>query len=420
MYSIISRFHPDGRPDLSFGVEGEAIYTSSFFLPNSIAIQEDGKIVAAGNNQMSFALVRYLPDGTLDSSFGVNGEVITDFDKYADFIQDILIQPDGKIVAAGAAGNNSFNQDKPFMGVARYNTDGSLDKSFGEEGKANIKFNNVSKANSVSLQQNGKILIAGFETNEHNDFAIARLTENGIPDSSFGINAKIVTDIRSYSDRAIKVGIQKDGRIIAGGQEVTTENVYSTVLVGYHGDPVATNPLITQMKSWIQDSPLGWYIQNSNSVGYFGIERSNNGTDFTQVQRISPRQVSMPNASANKEEVYHYALRGADAGGYYRIKAVMQDGSKVYSDVVAFNTNNKENNVSIAPNPVNNVLTVKGLQPTKHYTLSVMDISGNMVLNTKVKAAATTQLQVSRLKPGRYLLSVKSGTAMQTLQFVKE
>ena len=370
---------------------------------------------------MSFALVRYLPDGTLDSSFGVNGEVITDFDKYADFIHDILIQPDGKIVAAGAAGNNSFNQDKPFMGVARYNTDGSLDKSFGEEGKARAKFPDYAQANGVALQQNGKIVITGWAVFDSYDFSLARFSADGIPDSSFGFNGKMVTDIMSESqDDAFSVGIQKDGSIIVGGKTVTAENINSTALARYHGDPVEAPPLIAQMKTWIQDNLLGWYSTNSNGVRYYGIERSNNGTDFTQVQRISPRQVSMPNASANKEEVYHYALRGADAGGYYRIKAVMQDGSKVYSDVVAFNTNNKENNVSIAPNPVNNVLTVKGLQPTKHYTLSVMDISGNMVLNTKVKAAATTQLQVSRLKPGRYLLSVKSGTAMQNLQFVKE
>ena len=416
IYSFIARFHPDGRPDLSFGVEGEAIYTSSFFLPNSIAIQEDGKIVAAGNNQMSFALVRYLPDGTLDSSFGVNGEVITDFDKYADFIQDILIQPDGKIVAAGAAGNNSFNQDKPFMGVARYNTDGSLDKSFGEEGKANIKFQYLSKANALALQQNDKIVIAGYESNNDRYFAIASLEENGFLDSSFGINGKTITDIGTNGDQAINVGIQKDGRIIAGGQEVTTENVYSTVLVGYHGDPVATNPLITRINSWIQDNLLGWYSTNSSNVNYYSIQYSKNGSSFTEVKRVPAEKISAagrePSANA-----YRYVLSTLPTDSYYRIAAIQQDGSKAYSEVVYYPGSRSA--VSLYPNPVQDVLTVTGLTENKPTTIQLVNRNGHIISAEKIHTNTFTK-NIQTLQSGVYYIRILTSGNMQTLQFVKE
>ena len=388
LFFVLKHYLPDGSYDESFGNTG-AIVTQfdNGDQSTSLVCQPDGKIIQGGKTksanlgEQEFALVRFMPDGSLDSSFGTNGKVVTDFARYGEDLNALELQPDGKILAAGAS-NIELAKDW-YMAVARYNLDGSLDRTFGTGGKSVIAFpERLAEAKSISIQENGKIVLAGrsFEIYpDISDYALTRLTSAGVIDSSFGENGLIINDFDDY-DVCLSSGIQNEGKIVLiGRQEASIP--YNILLARYHGDPAEAPPLIAQMKTWIQDNLLGWYIQNSNSVGYYGIERSNNGTDFTQVQRISPRQVSMPNASANKEEVYHYALRGADAGGFYRIKAVMQDGSKVYSDVVAFNTNNKENNVSIAPNPVNNVLTVKGLQQQQKYRLTISGYSGNILMS---------------------------------------
>ena len=427
-YFVLKHFLADGRLNKSFGGNGVVITQFGYYSSNSTSLicQPDGKIIQGGGtetanlNTQKFALVRFMSDGKIDSSFGINGKVVTDFARFGEYISSLVLQKDGKILVAGCS-NMEFSLNWR-MAAARYNENGSLDESFGIEGKTDISFTGkLAEARTLSLQNNGKIVLAGrsFEISPTiSDFALTQLTFDGVIDSVFGENGRSVNEFGDY-DVCFSSGIQQDGKIVLIGSQ-TSIFPHKILLARYHGDPVATNPLIAQMKSWIQNNVLGWYIQNSNSVGYYGIERSNNGTDFTQVQRISPRQVSMPNASANKEEVYHYALRGAEAGGYYRIKAVMQDGSKVYSDVVAFNTNNKENNVSIAPNPVNNVLTVIGLQQQQKYRLTISGYSGNILMSQIHTGGSSVQWNVGSLRPGNYLLTVQHGEGKKTIGFVKE
>ena len=163
MYSVVARFNEDGTPDLSFGENSQAILDTSFFLPARIAIQADGKIVCAGAVQSTSALIRYNTNGTLDKSFGENGIVKTSFGRYTNYYKDVVIQPDGKIIALGTAGDNSFTANQqPYIAVARYNTDGSLDESFDIGGKASIEFEDYTKGTSVALQTNGKIVVAGI------------------------------------------------------------------------------------------------------------------------------------------------------------------------------------------------------------------------------------------------------------------
>ena len=134
---------------------------------SAVAIQPDGKIVAAGftigPGASSFALVRYNIDGALDATFGSAGIVTTDFD-LGSGASDLVIQPDGKILAGGTAfSNNSNTLD---FAIVRYNANGSLDSNFGSGGKVITDFfGSTDQATAIALQSDGKIVLGGSAFN---------------------------------------------------------------------------------------------------------------------------------------------------------------------------------------------------------------------------------------------------------------
>jgi uncharacterized delta-60 repeat protein/uncharacterized repeat protein (TIGR01451 family) len=147
-----------------------------------VAIQGDGRIVAAGRVSADFALARYNTDGSLDTTFSGDGKVTTDFAGSADFAWGVAIQANGKIVAAGAmvvSGNRDF-------ALARYNADGSLDTTFSGDGKVTTDFAGpFDEARGVAIQANGRIVAAGVtNVSGNNDFALARYLVDAVADLS--------------------------------------------------------------------------------------------------------------------------------------------------------------------------------------------------------------------------------------------
>ena len=194
-----------------------------------MAIQSDGRIIAAGgysNTGLSdFSMVRYNTNGSLDGSFGVGGQVLTDFGGSTDVARSIAIQGDGQIVVGGWAdigvGHNVFAS-------ARYNTaDGSLDSSFGSGGKVTTDIN-TGNPNSgpgtsigyVAIQSDGKIALAGTSFDgTHYNFALLRYDSAGRLDTTFGTSGVATAAVGSTGGRGFAVAIQpSDGKIVVVGQ----------------------------------------------------------------------------------------------------------------------------------------------------------------------------------------------------------
>ncbi|MFF2124983.1 calcium-binding protein [Streptomyces olivochromogenes] len=205
----VARYDTNGSPDTGFGGTGQVVTSfTEGALGNAMALQPDGRIVVAGytgSTRMDFALARYNTDGSLDTGFGTGGRVSTDFGDY-EFANGVAVQSDGRIVAAGSTGSD--------FALARYNANGSLDAAFGTGGRVRTDFGGTAEqARDVALQSDGRIVAAGVRSA---DFVVARYNINGSLDTGFGTGGRAVTDFGGY-DEASSVAVQPDGRIVAFG-----------------------------------------------------------------------------------------------------------------------------------------------------------------------------------------------------------
>ena len=216
----VARYDTNGALDTTFSGAGKdttAMGAGDDEI-NGLAIDANGKIVVAGQSVSGtsnlFALARYDANGTLDPGFSGDGKATTNVDVGSDAANAVAIQSDGKIVAAGRANNGV---DREFA-LVRYGTNGTLDGTFGAGG---VKETSVGpgddEINAVAIQSDGKIVVAGdSDSGVNTDFALARYGTGGALDSSFGGTGKVTTNI-GHNDAAYGVAIDTNGDIVAGG-----------------------------------------------------------------------------------------------------------------------------------------------------------------------------------------------------------
>src|SRR5215213_5473672 len=240
------RYNPNGSLDQSFGSGGKV--TTSFeggvARAHAVLVQPDGKIVAAGmmapigTFDSSFALVRYNADGSVDKSFGFGGRVVTGFGERSSFVTGVALQPDGRIVAAGSRfESGGFTGAFYGFALARYESDGSLDRSFGVGGAVTTRIGSGGSAAAIALQPDGRIVVAGSTIGAfsdvgmpESDFALARYLPEGSLDPSFGSGGRLTTDLDSDA-RADAVAVGHDGRIVVAGTR--TDRRFSFAVARY-------------------------------------------------------------------------------------------------------------------------------------------------------------------------------------------
>jgi uncharacterized delta-60 repeat protein len=270
-----------GDLDPTFDGDGKVIthVSAGIDMIEDLAIQPDGKIVAAGVSSGDFAVARYNTDGSLDSTFGAGGIVITDFNGPSDHAYDVALQSDGKIVVVGSAANVSLTD----FGVVRYNSDGSLDSSFGAGGKVTTDFSNDNdSAYAVAIQSDGKIVVAGnVAIGGLFYFGIVRYNSNGAIDAGFATGGKLHHFPVGYAQ---DVAIQADGKIISAGR-VTTSGDEEFALARYNPDGSfdatfnGTGEVITDFNG-LPDECEAIVIQTDGKIVAVGRARMSGPDDF--------------------------------------------------------------------------------------------------------------------------------------------
>jgi uncharacterized delta-60 repeat protein len=221
---LLVRLNPDGSLDTSLG--GDGIVTTSYGNYESIwALEVDsaGNIVAAGDVAEDLSVLRYLSDGTLDTSFDGDGLATLDVGGYYNHAMDVLIQPDGKIIAAGLT--DTWIQTDILL--ARFSTDGSLDPTFDSDGVVATDLSDYDVAYSIALQSDGRLVVGG---NYYNDWVLLRYLPNGSLDSSFGKQGVFAIDFDGQQDSGRSIAIQSDGKIVMGGIAHIMDNDYFALI----------------------------------------------------------------------------------------------------------------------------------------------------------------------------------------------
>jgi uncharacterized delta-60 repeat protein len=219
----VVRYTTTGALDNTFGTGGK-VFTNITLedKANAVAIQSDGKIVVGGSsfssfgNPNTFALARYTTAGVLDNTFDTDGKLTTAINSYNDYIFSLAIQADGKIVAAGGS---DWGTDVDFA-LARYNTNGSLDNTFSGDGKLIADYiGHNDTAYAVAVKSDGKIIVAGIfsDANYKNNFGLLRYNTNGTLDNTFGTGGAVITAFGTVGDNAYALALQSEEKIVVAG-----------------------------------------------------------------------------------------------------------------------------------------------------------------------------------------------------------
>ena len=289
-FSLV-RYNADGTLDTSFSGDGKVTTAiTNYDRVFSVTVQSDGKILVAGDTHdgtdYDFALVRYNTDGTLDTSFSGDGILTTAIGAGNDYGYNMTVQTDGKILVAGYSHNGT---DYDFA-LVRYNTDGTLDTSFSADGMLTTAISTGNDiAYSVTLQDDGKILVAGYGTNGANiDFALVRYNTDGSLDTSFSGDGMLTTDVDSNADTAFTVMVQSDGKILVAGNSFNGVD-YDFAVVRYSADGTldtsfSDNGMLTTAVGAGADNAYSASLQADGKILLAGSAIVAGNTDFALVR----------------------------------------------------------------------------------------------------------------------------------------
>lgn len=238
---FLIRYNSNGSVDNTFGVFGKVFTTFLCDGLNEIAIQPDGKILLAGQKKNDlaskgqFVLARYNSNGTLDNTFATNGVHIIDWgDTWAE-ASCLVLQNDGKIIVGGRTKLSSAVLYR--FSMARFNSNGTLDITFGTFGKTVTPVGTCNPiVGSMKLQSDGKILLMGRDCQQ--DFTIARFNTTGMLDNTFGVNGIVKTELFSSTNPSSMI-VQPNGKIVVGG--TFNNGVDQFILIRYNTNGTLDN-----------------------------------------------------------------------------------------------------------------------------------------------------------------------------------
>lgn len=404
----VAHFFNNGDIDSSFGINGRQVTSfDNRAYAYSMTLQPDGRIILAGNGSKGLGLIRYKANGSLDSTFGDNGKVDQILGNMGADARSIALQSDGKIVVCGFIGG---------FGVARFKQNGMLDSTFGTNGYSQIIFgsNYESTANSILVQPNQQIIVSGIDNEGLNqNFAIAKFNSNGLLDSSFGINGKNTTDFGHNYDYSYSSCLQPDGKIVLSGTTDSSNGLYRFALARYNNDDVLPITLFNFTASNEKGKILlNWQTASELNNAYFVVERSSNPNNgFINIGNVANKN-SAQGAKYIYEDVHPFIGKN-----YYRLKQVDKDNSFTYSKTVLADV--LSSSVKVYPNPVKDILNIDITDDLKNTTLSIISASGNVIKQLFLSELNNT-LNIKEFPAGVYYVVIHKNEKLINQKFIKQ
>jgi len=410
------QFKPDGSLDSSFGNNGKLEGgINDIEEITDIALAKDGKIYATGQIRNwsfigDFALLRFLPDGSLDSSFGTNGVVKTDFNGNVNDLKvenalALVILPDSSIVVTG----HNLTIPATFA-LARYKVNGSLDSTFGTDGKVTTQMYNLnSYAYDIITDVAGGLLVSGYTSGASQDFAMARYLANGKLDSTFGNHGFVTTDFGGQ-DRVYASVIQSDGKIILAGQAGISSNSYGIGLARYSISALPLKLISFSANKSGENNLLQWQTAQEINLDRFEVERSLDGREFKTIGKM--------NAGLSN---YNFTDDKPIGGkNYYRLKMIDKDGNFEYSPMRIITRHSFY--VNVYPLPAKGKLNIQiKSSKTEKAEISITDVSGKILITNTLSITTgvnSSSINIQSLDKGAYFLKVITSETIETRKII--
>src|SRR5262249_17355903 len=262
-----------------------------------------------------FAVARYNPSGSLDPTFGTGGRTTTDFLGANDIGNSVALLSTGKIVVAGAVSHRALKSD---IGLARYNSDGTLDSTFGTGGEVLSNFASDDAASALVIQPDGKLLIAGTTRpfGGQSDFELVRFAVDGTVDTTFGTGGRVTTDFLGQDDGASTLGFQSDGKLVVAGTAVTpsSDHLITDFAIARYIDPIAQPDFALSFGSpvTVTTGQKGTFVLNIDRTGGFTGDITVTAPDTSSLKiRIDPPSQVASGATA----VFNFKIKGKAPAG---------------------------------------------------------------------------------------------------------
>ncbi|MBS1730902.1 MAG: T9SS type A sorting domain-containing protein [Bacteroidetes bacterium] len=473
-----------GNLDSSFGNNGfDTLELDNATIATGLVVQPDGKIVISGDVKKSAYdekrtfICRYMPDGGLDPSFGVGGIVITTYTN-ATNSNSLIINAAGKLIRG--SNNNIYDTHSSFM-LESFNTDGSKDISFGENGVAKYIFGLGQDGywNSVmymmAQQPDGKITCCGESgKGDEESMALCRFNIDGSIDGSFGEGGGIIVPFKNNSNTVSKVYelcFQPDGKIItiagihesslrginlvrytSSGQIDPTfgENGYggvnndtadigaSSIHLLSNGKIFTTGQLLTYigqktytlLARFNNDNVLAAHfkdlkaIRENDAITISWQTLNEDNTKSFTVERSGNGKdflgiTTLPAKHAAGNAYSYTDKNPLNGDNYYRIKENAANGTNTYSQILKVTFADSQT-ISLYPNPAKNTVTLKGLNINATATIKITDMQGREISKQNFSNTSSTTLSIKTLAQGSYFILVEQEGKLTKLRLVKE
>lgn len=436
----IARYNADGSPDTSFANDGKLVFNVSFpkILGNDIALQSDGKIILGGYqwNDVTgdFVLVRLLADGSFDSSFGNDSIAILD-NGMAEIGNSIHLQNDGKIIIAGDS------QDQFTM--ARVNSDGSIDSTFGQSGWIRTSFPVWSYGKDVHVNDSGEILLTGMTIDGYDDWkiALAKYRADGSLDTVFGNSGTLIVAVGNDYDYGIRSFLLDDGKILVGSHSYfgTQPLRYEVVIAQLNADGSFDSNYGTDGKTKIRwtengenylndmvlqdDGKLILAGRNSDASGdYFSMAKlDENGTLDTSfgvdgkvsgnIGNTADTATSIALQPDGKVVITGYTTNFSDPTQFFIAR---------YSNETLSVDDFAKAELHLYPNPATEEIHLEWNHAKfAEAVYEIFDSTGRRILTSSQTGNAKT-ITISNLASGVYTLKLTSGNKNLTRKFIKK
>jgi len=447
---FVMRLNADGSFDNTFGSAGIDTFGQFQGTLQSVLLQSDGKILLAGSdytntNKHSF-LMRLKSDGSIDSTFSADGKVIYNISTQEDEIYQVILQPDGKVLACGF----KWNVNTANLFAFRLKTDGSMDSTFSSDGIAVLEGTNFN-GYCLALQDDGKIVVAGEGENGNNyDYLIARFHPNGNLDSSFASNGYTLFPISTQEDEVRGVGIDSAGKIVLAGTSRIPSTYMNVSLArlktngsldstfGSGGKVISdlngiygSESMAAVLKPNDDVITVGSYYGGSSKdfavaqfTGKCNVDNSISTSGFTLTAMQTAARYQWLNCDKNNEAIKDDTLPSftAKSNGRYAV-AITLNGCTNTSQCVNVTgvgiLDVSTLSASIYPNPATNLVNVQMNNAGEQVLLSVKNTIGVTVLSQSINNTIQA-IDIALLAKGIYFIELQSSDRRSVTKLIKE